>query len=218
MRMQEKLYLHFWYFSEEAVLWSKLLLFYHLISFMHVKILTTALISNQGILKGESGLFLTPVLTLWGGGRIDILYGGELLYLRIWHDHSAQSAHFIVTAWVTTRSIYMRAWFKLTGEKQLTLNEIAWRAELQKIRRYNNSPPYPTARWSPQQIPPLNFLVSNLHESVNCLFSLVFFIWIEDSNYSSPKCQLWPSCIHMMELLYVPLCYHQTVLDLGFWS
>ena len=26
---------------------------------------------TQGILKGESGLFLTPVLTLWGGGHID---------------------------------------------------------------------------------------------------------------------------------------------------
>ena len=25
---------------------------------------------NQGILKWESGLFLTPVLTLWGGGHI----------------------------------------------------------------------------------------------------------------------------------------------------
>ena len=28
----------------------------------------------------------------------------------------------------------------------------------EKIRRYNNSPPYVTARWPPQQIPPLNFL------------------------------------------------------------
>ena len=27
-----------------------------------------------------------------------------------------------------------------------------------KIRRYNNSPPYVTARWPPQQIPPKNFL------------------------------------------------------------
>ena len=28
----------------------------------------------------------------------------------------------------------------------------------EKILRYNNSPPYVTARWPPQQIPPLNFL------------------------------------------------------------
>ena len=27
-----------------------------------------------------------------------------------------------------------------------------------KIRRYNNSPPYVTAKWWPQQIPPFNFL------------------------------------------------------------
>ena len=52
----------------------------------------------QGILKGESGLFFTPVLTVWGGGHIDRPYGGELLCLRIWRDHSVRSAHIIFTA------------------------------------------------------------------------------------------------------------------------
>ena len=32
----------------------------------------------------------------------------------------------------------------------------------EKIRRYNNSPPYVTARWPPQQIPPFNFLDQDL--------------------------------------------------------
>ena len=36
-------------------------------------------------LKGESGLFLTPVLSLWGAAAIlPVTYGVELLYLRIW--------------------------------------------------------------------------------------------------------------------------------------
>ena len=50
---------------------------------------------NQGNLRGWSGVFFfTPIcnryVALWSGGRI---YRGELLYLRIWHDHSAWPAH-----------------------------------------------------------------------------------------------------------------------------
>ena len=48
----------------------------------------------------ESGVFLTPRLMLWGGSHIAHQYGCELLYLRVWHDHSVQSAHILV---------YMRA-------------------------------------------------------------------------------------------------------------
>ena len=50
----------------------------------------------------------------------------------------------------------LRAWFESTLERQLTLNEIFGGLSDEKIRRYNNSPPYVTARWPPQQIPPLN--------------------------------------------------------------
>ena len=50
----------------------------------------------QGIL---SGLFLTPVLMLHGAAAIlTVTYGGELLYRRIWCDHSVQSVHIIVAA------------------------------------------------------------------------------------------------------------------------
>ena len=36
--------------------------------------------SHTGNLKQKSGLFLSPVLTLWGGGHFDghrVMYGGE---------------------------------------------------------------------------------------------------------------------------------------------
>ena len=58
------------------------------------------------------------------------------------------------------RITYIYAWFKSTQEKQLTLNWQNCLAGLnyEKIWRYNNSPPYVTARWPQQQIPPLNFL------------------------------------------------------------
>ena len=38
----------------------------------------------------------------------------------------------------------------------------------QKIRRYNNSPPYVTARWPPQQIPPLDFLECSTSKGELC--------------------------------------------------
>ena len=44
---------------------------------------------DSGILEGQSSLFLTPVLMLWGGGMVAILtvmYRGEFLCLQIWHD------------------------------------------------------------------------------------------------------------------------------------
>ena len=37
-------------------------------------------------LKGESGLFLTPVLMHGVAVILAVTYGGELLYLRIWRD------------------------------------------------------------------------------------------------------------------------------------
>ena len=96
---------------------------------------------------------------MWGGGHID---------RHVWRwvivpSDLARSFGAICTYYryrVIHRAItYMRAWFKSTLERQLTLNKIVWRTWLQKkIRRYNNSPPYVTARWLTQQIPPSNFL------------------------------------------------------------
>ena len=54
--------------------------------------------------KGESDFSLIPVLTLYGVAAIlTFTYGGELLYLQIWCDHSSQPVHIIVTVGFTTR-------------------------------------------------------------------------------------------------------------------
>ena len=48
------------------------------------------------------------------------------------------------------------------GKGNSPLTKLFGGLSYEKIRRYNNSPPYVTARWPPQQIPPLNFLGVNL--------------------------------------------------------
>ena len=55
-------------------------------------------------LKGAIGALYWPVLTLWAGGHLTVMCGGELLKLWIWHyDHLVRSAHIIITACFTTR-------------------------------------------------------------------------------------------------------------------
>ena len=49
--------------------------------------------------KGGIRSLYDPCVNAMGGGHIDpVTYGGELLYLRILRNHSAQSAHIIITA------------------------------------------------------------------------------------------------------------------------
>ena len=132
------------------------------------KFVTLVLCCDQGILKGELGLFLTPVLMLCGGG---------LLTITMEVSHCTFGFGAIIRHDLRTLSLlrdspcdnYMRVGFKSMQERQLTLNEIAWWLNCKKIQRYNNSPPYMTSRWLPQQIPPLNFLGSDL------------FIMVQDS-------------------------------------
>ena len=45
-----------------------------------------------------------------------------------------------------------------TGKATHAITTLFGGLSYEKIWRYNNSPPYVTARWPPQQIPPLNFL------------------------------------------------------------
>ena len=66
-----------------------------------------------------------------------------------------------------------------------------------KIWRYNNSPPYVTARWPPQQIPPLNFLgwYTTTHdrsdysvcenEILQTFFFFFFFFFLRDHLHHS---------------------------------
>ena len=72
---------------------------------------------HQGVFKRESGLFLTPVLNYGVTAILTVMYGGELLYLRIWREHSARSAHIIVTVLIHSTITIMRAWFKSTRGK-----------------------------------------------------------------------------------------------------
>ena len=52
------------------------------------------------------------------------------------------------------------------------------RLSYEKIQRYNNSPPYVTARWPLQQIPPFNFL------AITLLFSYWYEIFNLGLNYA----------------------------------
>ena len=108
----------------------------------------------QGILKGVSGLFLTPVLMLRGSGHIGchawrwVIVPSDLAY------HSAQSAHIIVTVWFTARYPTCVSDFSPCGKGNSRQMKLLGGLSYEKIRRHNNSPSYVTARWPPQQIPP----------------------------------------------------------------
>ena len=53
-------------------------------------------------LNGGIGSLFDPCVNAVGRPVIlTVTYGGELLYLRIWRDHSARSAHNIVAACFT---------------------------------------------------------------------------------------------------------------------
>ena len=79
---------------------------------------------KEGFLKGESGLFLTPVLTLWGGGHIGRhAWRWVIVPSDFVQSFSAICANYLYC--VICRAItYMCAWFKSTQKRQLTPNEI----------------------------------------------------------------------------------------------
>ena len=92
---------------------------------------------------------------LWGSGHIDC-------HLRRWvivssslaRLHSVWSAHIIVPH-DSPRDNHYACMFSPRG---IGNSRLLGGLSYEKIRRYNNSHPYVTARWPPQQIPPLNFL------------------------------------------------------------
>ena len=56
----------------------------------HIQFSFTAFFVFIKDFKWKSGVFLIPVLTLGGGAAaiLKVTYGGELMYLQIWCDHS----------------------------------------------------------------------------------------------------------------------------------
>ena len=108
-------------------------------------------------LKWGIGSLFAPVLTQWGGGHID----RHVLRRVIVPLDLAQSVGVICACYrycVIHRAITcMCAWFKSTRKGNSRSTKWFGRLSYKRIWRYNNSPPYETARWLPH-IFPLNFL------------------------------------------------------------
>ena len=84
------------------------------------------------------------------------MYGDELLYIRIWRDLRTLS----LACDSPRNNLYMYCVrdSSLCRKGNSRLTKLLGGLRYEKIWWYNNSPPYVTARWPPQQIPPLNFL------------------------------------------------------------
>ena len=90
--------------------------------------LTRALIIEPKEFKGGNRVSFWPVLTLWSGGHIDRhVWRWVIVPSDLARSFGAICAHYPYR--VIHRAITnVRAWFKSTRERQLTLNKTAWRA------------------------------------------------------------------------------------------
>ena len=94
---------------------------------------------TQGIYKGESGLFLTPVLTLWGGSHFDCHIWRWVIIGRICTHY-----RFCVLLGNTLNTLHDLS----PQEKGNTLlRKLLGGLRDKQIWRYNNSPLYVAARW-----------------------------------------------------------------------
>ena len=114
----------------------------------------TDLEQTQGILKGESGLFFDPCVNAMAW-RPYYLSCMEASYCTFGFGVICAHYHYRMIHRAITN---MLAWFESTREGNSCLMKLFGGLSYEKISRYNNSPPYVMARWSPQQIPTLNFL------------------------------------------------------------
>ena len=132
-------------------------------------------------LKGGIGLLLTPVLTLWGGGHVDChIWRWVIVPPDLARSFSAIYAHYrdhVIHCTIT----YVHAWCKSMQKRQSRLMKLFGGLRCEKIRWYNNSPPYVTARWPPQQIPPLNFLDCITYFDPTCTWS----VWWNEVHHST---------------------------------
>ena len=118
--------------------------------------------SHPRNLKGESGLFLTPVLTYraaagYCSSRMEASYC-TLRDLGLSFSMICARYHYHVIHRAITNNEYACVIWVYAGKVYSCVTKLFGGLSYEKIWRYNNSPPYMTARWPPQQIPPLNFL------------------------------------------------------------
>ena len=146
-------------------------------------------------LKGGIGSLFDPCYCYGATAILPVTYGGELWYLRLWRYHSARSAHIIVSTWFTAWEPICVCDLSPRGKGNSRLTKLFCRLSCEKIRRYNNSPPYVTARWPPQQIPPLNFLGG----TVTCCNAL----WENLDVFAGTKCS---------QIIYCPSLDEQNVM------
>ena len=122
------------------------------------------------VAKGNTTFFLglinfDPWLTLWADGYISrhvwrwVFY---ILYLQIWRD-----LHTLSLLRDSTCNNQFACMIGVHTRKATWLTKLFGGLSDEKIRRYNNSPPYVLARWPPQQISLLNFLEPNANPNQN---------------------------------------------------
>ena len=128
------------------------------LSSLHVWSLLSSKRLYQRILKGES---LSDPCDNATGRRPYWLSRVEVSYICTFGFGAIIQRDLCILPHNSQRDNLYACIFKSTRERQLTFNKLAWRTNYEKIRWYNNSPPYMTARWPPQQIPPLKFFGFN---------------------------------------------------------
>ena len=83
---------------------------------------------------------------------------------HIWLNHSAW--------WILLLLVSLRVNIKVHVRKAVHAAKLLGRPSYEIFQRYNNPPPYVTARWLPQQIPSLNFLdLSSIKYGINLTLS-----------------------------------------------
>ena len=89
----------------------------------NISLCLIALHSHQGIWKGNRVSFWPLCQRYRTVAILTVTYGGELLYLRIWRNHSARSPTLSLLHDSPRNNLC-----KSTQERQLRLNKITWLA------------------------------------------------------------------------------------------
>ena len=130
-----------------------------------------SLVPSSSILVFKPAIFLVFLVAFWTTVKLKLSINFwpmivakivEVATIWCWlvdyqKSDSRASLDLVYKYWLLMS--YWGTLFKITADHGLPYFPITWRAWLQKkIQRYNSSPPYVTAKWPPQQIPPLNFI------------------------------------------------------------